>query len=198
MNGDVLELLRQADPARHGRGYEPARIDRQVARILRANAEPVPAARVRSGITRRWAVPVAACAAVVAVGLGAATAAGWFSPPPARNASGSPAWQQLSQQFGAAADPFRARERVSAPGPEGLTMATWTVPVTNRGSCIAILLAKNSVTLPTDDGQGSNLPRYCEQDPAAVQQAVRFTELAWHSTATDTDYLTYSGPLGPA
>jgi hypothetical protein len=197
MNGDVLDLLRRADPAPHGAGYDSAQVHQQVARILQADAVPARAARPRR-TGRRLVVPVAACTTMMAVGLGITIAAGWFSPPPALNASGNPAWQQLSQQFGVAADLLHARERVSAPGPEGATMATWTVPVPDRGSCTAIVLIRGSLMVPTDGEQDPALPRYCEQDSAADQQAVRFTELVWHSTATDTDYLMFSGPLGPA
>jgi hypothetical protein len=196
VNHDVLELLRQADPARAGGGYDQARIDRQVTRILQANAVPVPAARVR-GAGRRLGVPIAAFTAVAAVGLGTAAAAGWLSPQ-ARQAFDSPAARQmLRQQFGATADLADARQRVSAPGPDGSQMATWTVPVGERGSCTAILVSKKSAAIPGGD-QPTGLPLYCDQAATTVQRSVRFTALEWLSRSTGTDYLIYSGPLGAA
>ena len=196
MNGDVLEQLRRADPARDGGGYQPAQLDQQIARILQADAEPVPAARPR-GAVRRLAVPIAAFGTVAAVGLGTAAAAGWLSPQ-ARQAFDSPAARQLlRQQFGATADLANARQRVSAPGPDGSSMAIWTVPVGDRGNCTAILVSKKSAAL-AGGNEPSDLPSYCDPTPTTVQRSVRYVALDWVSKPTRTHYLIYGGPLGSA
>lgn len=198
MNGDVLELLRRADPARDSADYDHDRVDRQVARILQANAEPAPAARPR-GHARRLGVPIVAFVVIAAAGLGTAAAAGWLSPQ-ARNAFDSPAARQtLLALYGSTADLSKARERVNEPGPDGSTIATWTVPVAGRGVCTAILESKKSA-LPAGAGQPTDLPTECEPVPAPgqVQHSIRFTALEWRSRVSGTDYLIYSGPLGPA
>ncbi len=196
VNGDALELLRQADPARDTGGYDQKFIDRQVARIVRANAEPAPAGRPR-GAGRRLGIPVAAFVAVAAVGLGTAAAAGWLTPQ-AQHAFDSPAARQLLRhQFGATADLSRARERVSAPGPDGSSMAIWTVPVGDRGTCTTILVSKKSATLPGGN-QPSDVPLFCDPTPNTVQRSVRFAALGWLSKSTGTDYLIYGGQLGSA
>jgi hypothetical protein len=195
VNGDVLELLRRADPAPDG-GYDQARIDRQVARILQADAAPMPAARVR-GPVRRLGGPAVAFVAVAAAGLGTAAAAGWLSPQ-ARHAFDSPAARQLlRQQFGTTADLGSARERVSAPGPDGSQLATWTVPVGDRGSCTTILVSKKSAAIP-GGSQPTDLPLYCDRASTTVQRSVRFSAVEWLSRSTGTDYLIYGGPLGSA
>jgi hypothetical protein len=195
VNGDALELLRQADPARDSGGYDHARIDRQVARILQANAEPVPAARPRR-LGRRLGMPVAAFVAV-AIGLGTAAAAGWLTPQ-ARHAFDSPAArQELRLRFGATADLSQARERVSAPGPDGSTMSIWTVPVADRGSCTAILVSKKSAAIPGGNPP-SDLPLFCDPNPTTVQRSVRPAALDWASKATRTHYLIYGGQVGSA
>ncbi|MDQ2837709.1 MAG: hypothetical protein M3Y42_03350 [Actinomycetota bacterium] len=198
MNGDVLDVLRRADPARDSSDYDDARIDRQVTRILQAHAEPrlrPPRSRIR-----RIGVPTAAFLTVAAAGLGTAAAAGWLSPQ-ARNAFDSPAARQsLRQLYGSTADLDQARERVTAPGPDGSVMATWTVPVGDRGTCTTILLSKKSAALPIGASQRTDLPLGCTPIPAAgqVQHSIRFTALEWRSRTSGTDYLIYSGPLGLA
>ncbi len=196
MNGDALELLRQVDPARDTSGYDQQFIVRQVARIVRANAEPVRAAR-RRGAGRRVGLPVAAFATVAAVGLGTAAAAGWLTPQ-ARHAFDSPAARQLlRQQFGATADLANAQERVSAPGPDGSSMTVWTVPVGDRGSCTAILVSKKSGPVPGGN-EPSDLPTFCDPTPTTVQRSVRYVALDWVSKATHTHYLIYGGQVGAA
>ncbi|HJQ00685.1 MAG TPA: hypothetical protein VJ851_03710 [Jatrophihabitans sp.] len=195
MNGDVLELLRRADPASDG-GYDQARIERQVARILQADAAPMPAARGR-GPVRRLGVPAAAFVAVAAAGLGSAAAAGWLTPQ-ATHAFDSPAARQLlRQQFGTTADLSRAQERVSAPGPDGSTMTIWTVPVGDRGSCTAVLVSKKSAAVPGGN-EPSDLPSFCDPTPTTVQRSVRYVALDWVSKATRTHYLIYGGQVGSA
>jgi hypothetical protein len=196
VNGDALELLRQADPARDTGGYAQKSIDRRVARIVQANAEPVRAARPR-GAGRRLGMPVAAFVAVAAVGLGTAAAAGWLTPQ-ARHAFDSPAArQELRQRFGATADLSQARERVSAPGPDGSRMSIWTVPVGDRGSCTAILVSKKSAPVPGGN-EPSDLPSFCDPTPTTVQRSVRYVALDWASKATRTHYLIYGGQVGSA
>jgi len=103
-------------------------------------------------------VPVIAFLAVAAAGLGTAAAAGWLSPQ-ARKAFDSPdARQFLRALYGSTADLDMARERVTAPGPDGSTIATWTLPVADRGTCTAILVSKKSAALPVGEGQRSDLP----------------------------------------
>jgi hypothetical protein len=195
VNGDALELLRQADPAQDAVGYDQQSIDRQVARILQAKAESVPAARPRSAV-RRLGIPVAAFVAV-AVGLGTAAAAGWLTPQ-ARHAFDSPAArQELRQRFGATADLAQARQRVSAPGPDGSKMSIWTVPVADRGSCTAILVSKKSGPVPGGN-EPSDLPLFCDPPPTTVQRSVRYVALDWVSKATHTHYLIYGGQAGAA
>lgn len=145
-------------------------------------------------------MPVAAFLAIAAAGLGTAAAVGWLSPQ-AKNAFDSPdARQMLIGLYGSTADLDQARERVSAPGPDGSTIATWTVPVGNRGLCTAILVSKKSAPLSSGAGQPTDLPTVCEQAPTArqVQRSIRLTALEWRSRTTGTDYFIYSGPLGQA
>ncbi len=198
MTGDVLQLLRQADPAPGGDGYDDTRIDLQIARILQADADPPPAAHPRR--TRKVGMPAIAFAAIAAAGLGTAAAAGWLSPQ-ARNAFDSPdARHMLIGLYGSTANLDQARERVSAAGPDGSTISTWTVPVGNRGVCTAILVSKKSAPLSDNTGLPANLPTTCEQAPAAgqVQRSIRLTAINWRSRITGTEYFIYSGQLGQA
>jgi hypothetical protein len=145
-------------------------------------------------------MPIAAFLAIATAGLGTAAAAGWLSPQ-ARDAFDSPdARQSLLGLYGSTADLSQARERVTAPGPDGSTISTWTVPVADRGTCTAILLSKRSAALPHGAGQQSALPLECDLVPAAGQgqHSVRFAALEWRSRQNGIDYLIYSGPLAPA
>jgi hypothetical protein len=200
MNSDALDVLRRADPARKSGDYDDARIDRQVADILHGHAEAEPQLQRPRSRASRVGLPVAAFLAIATAGLGTAAAAGWLSPQ-AKHAFDSPdARQMLLGLYGSTADLSQARERVTAPGPDGSTISTWTVPVADRGTCTAILLSKRSAALPHGAGQQSDLPLVCEQVPAAgqVQHSVRFAALEWRSRQNGIDYLIYSGPLAPA
>lgn len=196
MNDDVLELLHQVDPARDCQGYDSARIDRQVARIVQADAEPARAARPSSGV-RRLGMPVAAFVAVASIGLGTAAAAGWLTPQ-ARQAFDSPAARGLlRQQFGTTADLSQSQERVREPGPDGSSVAVWTVPVGDRGSCTAILVSKKSANVPNIN-EPSDLPSFCDPTQTTIQRSVRYVARDWVSKATRTHYLIYGGQLGSA
>lgn len=205
MTDDILDLLHDADPARDhagcdSAGYDDARISRQVSQIVAATARTGAGVRQPRGLARRWGVPTAAFVAVAGAGLATAAAAGWLSPG-ARQAFDSPdARQMLLQLYGSTADLDQARERVTAPGPDGSTVSTWTVPVAGRGRCTAILVSKPSAPPTIGSGQRPDLPTVCESVPAAgqVQRSVRFLSLQWRSKKTGTEYLIYSGPLTPA
>jgi hypothetical protein len=200
MNADMLDALRRADPARCSSDYDDPRIDRQVAEILHGHAEADPKGRPKRSRARRVGMPIAAFLAIATAGLGTAAAAGWLSPQ-ARDAFDSPnARQSLLVLYGSTADLSQARERVTAPGPDGSTISTWTVPVADRGTCTAILLSKRSAALPHGAGQQSALPLDCDLVPTAgqVQHSVRFAALEWRSRQNGIDYLIYSGPLAPA
>jgi hypothetical protein len=198
MNDDLLEVLRRADPARSSSGYDDARMDREVARILRDDAEPETRAWQPRSKARRFGLPAVAFVAVAGAGLATAAAAGWLSPG-ARQAFDSPdARQVMLQLYGSTADLDQARERVTAPGPDGSTISTWTVPVADKGTCIAILVSKKSAKLP--EGQRADLPTACNDAPAAgqVQRSPRLLGLEWRSRHSGIDYTIYGGPLGAA
>ncbi len=201
MNEDVLETLRRADPARDsGDYYDDARIARQIAQSVRAHADTEHEARQPHGRTRQWVVPTAAFLAVATAGLATAAAAGWLSPQ-AKQAFDSPdARQSLLEQFGSTADLSKARERVTAPGPDGSTISTWTVPVADKGTCTAILVSKKSAESQIGRRERSDLPTMCETVPLAgdVPRSVRSASLDWRSRDNGIEYLIYSGPLAPA
>jgi hypothetical protein len=197
MNDDVLEVLSGANPARNSGGYDDARVARQIAQILRTDAGSERHARQPRSRTRRWGVPVAAFLAVAGAGLATAAAAGWLSPQARQTFDSPDVRQSLLQLYGTTADLGRARERVTAPGPDGSTVSTWTVPVGDKGTCTAILVSKKSAKLPGGDSDRVDRPVGCEDvpGPRVIQHSARITAaVQWRSRTSGEVYWLFSGP----
>jgi hypothetical protein len=197
MNDDVLEVLRRADPALDRGGYDDDRVAQQVALIVRSQAGTEQEARMPRRRNRRWGVPVAAFLAVAGAGLATAAAAGWLTPQARQTFDSPDVRQSLLQLYGTTADLDKARERVTAPGPDGSTVSTWTVPVGDKGTCTAILVSKKSAKLPGGDSGRMDRPVACEDvpGPRVIKQRPRITAaVQWRSHTSGDVYWLFGGP----
>ncbi|MGI8666296.1 MAG: hypothetical protein ACR2N4_09735 [Jatrophihabitans sp.] len=196
MNDDVLDLLRAADPAGGHQGYSAARLDEQLARLREAGGDADPGAAWPPRRGRRAGVAAIAFVAAGAAGLGSAAAAGWLSPQVHQVFDAPAQRQMLIDLYGSAADLSGARERVSAPGPDGSTVAVWTVPVGEHQLCSAILVSKKSAKLPPDSATvlPQNVP--CQAVAPGADPTFDSQSVLWRSPRTGVTFTLFAGSLG--
>lgn len=189
---DVLTLLRDAnpvpDPPAHPRQDLQSRIDRARA----AGSEPVVRQLGNRPTKRRLVVLAASTTSLVALGLGSAAAAGWFSPDVREAFSGA------DDPSGAGpAHPGTTREEVTRPGPEGTRMGLWDESVGPRGACYSIIVDRRSADLIPSVNKPFHQGASCgSQRSTSTFGTVE--ESSWRSPATGQLYRLYAGPTGTA
>lgn len=193
---DVLTLLKEANPVPGTSTYPTAELPRRISQAREA-AVPAPAATSRPVVRRptprrRLAVLAAATTALVALGLGSAAAAGWWS-------------ADVREAFIGAEDPSGAgpahrdstREEVAAPGPEGTRMALWDEAVGPHGACYAIIVDRRSADLIPGAGKPFHEGADCGSQRSSSSMST-VEESYWRSPATGRLYRLYAGPAGAA
>lgn len=189
---DVLDLLHAANPVPDTPAYPTQELQTRIAHAQTAGARPTGRHQGRRPRSKRRTLLVlgTATASLLALGLGTAAAAGWFSP-------------DVREAFAGADDPSNAgpahpdtvQEEVTAPGPEGTRMALWDELVGPRGACYSIIVDRRSAELVP--GKPFHQGASCGSGRSRSLLGV-VEESSWRSPTTGRLYWLYGGTVGTA
>ena len=131
-------------------------------------------------------------AGLLALGLGTAAAAGWFSPAVREAFAGADDPSNVGP-----AHPDTTREKATAPGPEGTRMALWDELVGSRGACFSVIVDRSSAELIPGSGKPFHQGASCGRGRSRSLLVV-VEESSWRSPMTGRPYRLYGGTVGTA